>query len=92
MEIFADQIDKAAENGNSIIVMGDANLCSLKWKDEDFLHKSIADPILKIIEQCGLKEAQLGKTYLGDHVQSNGEIAESGLDHIYVTERSDNCH
>ena len=60
MELFAQQIEKAAEENKKCIVMGDANLCASKWKDEKFGYKNIAEPILNTLEQCGLSISNIG--------------------------------
>ena len=36
---FSKQIERAAEEGEQCVVMGDANLCYQKWRDDDFSHK-----------------------------------------------------
>ena len=51
---FANQIERATELGKRSIILGDANLNALKWCDEKFLHKKISEPLLNILEQCGL--------------------------------------
>ena len=42
MEIFSNQIEKANENKGHIIILGDVNLCSKKWNDDDFHYKKVA--------------------------------------------------
>ena len=85
IKVFANQIERAAENGKQCIVMGDANLNYKKWREEDFFYKSIAVPLLNVLDQWGLDVSDLGNTYNADHAQSNGNIAESGIDHIYTS-------
>ena len=36
-----------------------------------------------VLEQEGLECLDIGLTYQADHVQQNGKIASSALDHIY---------
>ena len=83
MRIFAKQIERAVEDGKPCVIMGDANLCSRKWKEEGFNYKSIAEPVLLVLEQNGFLIADIGTTYLADHAQASGAIAESAIDHIY---------
>ena len=35
------------------------------------------------LDQCGLINSEIGATYMSDHVQRNGKIAESAIDHVY---------
>ena len=46
---------------------------------------SIAAPLLNVLEQCGFNVSDLGNTYNADHAQSNGNISESALDHVYCS-------
>ena len=50
---FSKQIERAIEDNKQCIILGDANLCYKKWKDEDFIHKSIAVHLLNALEQGG---------------------------------------
>ena len=38
-----------------------------------------------IIEQNGLSVLDVGNSYMADHAQANGNVAESALDHAYVS-------
>ena len=82
---LSNQIKRANEEGKPCIVMGDANLSYQNWKSDEFNYKSIAEPLLNIIEQCGFNVSDLGTTFNADHAQVNGNIAESGIDHIYTS-------
>ena len=57
-------------------MLGDANLCYQKWREDDFIHKSIAEPLLNVLDQCGFNVSDLGSTYSADHAQSNGNITD----------------
>ena len=67
-----------------IIMMGDANVCSLKWKEKDFSHRIVADEILSSLAQCGLVNQDLGYTYLADRLSPSGDTIQSALDHVYI--------
>ena len=41
IEILIEQIEKAALEKKEMIIMGDANLCSAKWKEPNFVHKKL---------------------------------------------------
>ena len=47
-------IEKASLEKKEMIVMGDANLCSAKWKDPKFLHKKIVNQLIGCLEHCEL--------------------------------------
>ena len=85
MENFATQIEKASEKPCNIIILGDANLCSKKWNDSGYVNKNVAEILKNMLEQEGLECLDIGLTYQADHVQQNGNIASSALDHIYCS-------
>jgi hypothetical protein len=62
------------------------NLCSDKWKEDNFLYKNITIVLIDTLEQCGLKERKLGNTFTADGVNKNGNTVSSSLDHIYLSE------
>ena len=66
-----------------MIIMGDANLCSQKWNNVKFLNKNVSIPLRNVLDQNGLINKEVGVTYQSDHLQVNGQIAESALDHVY---------
>ena len=39
IEILTSQIEIASNEKKDVMIMGDANLCSLKWSDPNFMHK-----------------------------------------------------
>ncbi len=86
MEIFTEQIERAAAENKQLIIMGDANLCSERWNSPNFKYKGIADELRETLTQCGLILQSLGKTYLADRLNPEGEEIESCLDHIYASE------
>ena len=83
---FTEQVERALIQSGKIIIMGDANLCSTKWKDPNFVHKNISTPLLNCLDQNGIKIHNVGNTYLADHILKNGTIPESALDHMYYSE------
>ena len=56
----------------------------LKWSDPSFVNKKIATQLKDCLLQNGLICEDVGITFVGDHVQRNGEIAQSNLDHVYT--------
>ena len=80
MDIFTDQIELAFKEAKNTIIMGDANLCANKWKDENFTHKNMSNLLRGTLESCGMKIGQVGPTFMADHCQRCGMIAESWLD------------
>ena len=57
INLFCDQINTAtaATPISKLVVVGDANLCADKWKEDNFDRKSVAQPLLHCIEQNGLQ-------------------------------------
>ena len=86
MGLFCQQIEACANKYNNLITLGDMNLCSDKWKEDNFLYKNIASALIDTLEQCGLKERKLGNTFTADGVNKNGNTVSSSLDHIYLSE------
>ena len=86
MQIFCEQINAGCTPKSKTIIMGDANLCSTKWHNEDFDLKSISQQLIQCLEQNGLKIQDIGATYQSDHVQANGKFSHSALDHVYTSE------
>ena len=71
-------------------MIGDANLCSQKWKESNYPHKLIANCLMDTLEQCGLTQKDVGETYLANHTQANGKVASSAIDHIYCSKAMEN--
>ena len=42
IKVFADQIEVVSKKCKKIIITGDANLCTLKWNEENDLKKNFA--------------------------------------------------
>ena len=76
-------MELAVSENKDMMMLGDANLCSLKWNDPKFLHKIISNQLLDCLKQNGLSSEEVGTTFVADHVQSNGEISASNIDHVY---------
>ena len=85
ISLFTNQIEKASNESKSII-LGDANLCALKWEYPEFGQHAIAGEILGTLAQCGLTNINLGVTYQADRISEQGEVIESALDHAYISD------
>ena len=57
------------------------NLCSKKWRKENYDHKEIANIWRAGIAKAGLKMKDMGITWQS-HGRFNGEKRKSALDHI----------
>ena len=90
LNIFTNQIEKATNQSDKCVVIGDANLCSQKWKESNYPHKLIANCLMDTLEQCGLTQKDVGETYLANHTQANGKVASSAIDHIYCSKAMEN--
>ena len=55
MDEFTSQISKAAANGEDLIIIGDANLDSNKWKDPKFVHANLVSDLFQVIDANGIK-------------------------------------
>ena len=66
INLFTNQIEKASKENKSIIILGDANLCALRWEYPEFGHHLIAEEILGTLAQCGLTNINIS-FYLRDH-------------------------
>ena len=85
MEDFVSQIEKANEKECHLIILGDANLCSLKQNDPGFVNKNVAEILKNSLEQEGLTNMVVGLTFQADHAQPNGNVATSAIDHVYCS-------
>ena len=56
-----------------------------KVLNSKFLNKNVSIQLKNVLDQCGLMSKEVGKTYQSDHLQTNGQIAESALDHVYCS-------
>ena len=83
--IFTKQIERAANENKSLVVLGDANLCCESWDSPGFLHKRVADELRETLTQCGMSVSQLGTTYTADRLSVDGSEITSAIDHIYVS-------
>lgn len=82
---FTNQIERATHENKTVIIVGDANLCSDKWNSPTFQHKQVADELKNTLVQCGLHLIPLGVTYIADRLSPENQEITSALDHAYVT-------
>ena len=66
MLTFCKQIEKANTEGKNIIIQGDANMCSTKWREADFNLSYIGDELISTLAMCGLEPVDVGMTYQAD--------------------------
>ena len=67
----------ANETECHMIILGDANLCSSKWNNDDFLYKKVAEALRSTLLHSDLICSDIGDTYQADHLQPNGQVATS---------------
>ena len=60
--MFTNQIEKASNENKSVVILGDANLCALKWEYPEFGLHIIAGEILGTLAQCGLTNINMLRT------------------------------
>ena len=85
IKVLTNQIEVASKENKQIIITGDANLCSRVWRNEEYKYKRISEELLDTLNQCGLKEIQLGNTYMADRLSKEGQTISSALDHVYLS-------
>ena len=56
------------------IITGDANLCSIKWREPGFLRKNIANQLVNTLKLEGIDYAQTKPTFQADHLNLSGEL------------------
>ena len=84
INIFTDQIDRAAAEKNTrILITGDADLDSNKWDSVHFSGHNVAILLKAALNRNGHSYKNIGNTYHANHAQVNGKVAESALDHVY---------
>ena len=86
MQVFTKQIENATTERKNVIILGDANLCSLRWDSPDFQHKRISNELRETVAQCGMSHMDLGVTYTADRLDELGCEITSAIDHLYVSE------
>ena len=90
MEIFLEQVEKVSSKYEYIMILGDANLDSNKWEESGYLHHKVTKILKGALNQNGLIIKEVGNSYVVNHVQKNGNISESALDHVYSKEKLGN--
>ena len=85
MQIFTRQIETASKEEKSIIILGDANLCSIRWNSPTFLQKRISEELRETLTQCGITTVELGITYTADRLSDEGLEITSAIDHLYLS-------
>ena len=84
---YSSTIERASREEKMLLIMGDANLCSKKWNEDNFTHKKMANQLISTLDSCGLQNIPIGPTFIMDHHQTDGTITESWLDHVYHSEQ-----
>lgn len=84
IDTFMNQVEKATKGSEGIIILGDINLCSKKWDEPNYTHKTLSDRWREGMARSGMEMLDLGSTYFSNHASQKGVFAESALDHIYT--------
>jgi hypothetical protein len=85
IQLFTNQIETAASEGKTMVVLGDANLCCERWSSPMFQYKRVAEELQDTLTHCGLELCNLGTTYTADRLDVDNNEITSALDHIYIT-------
>jgi hypothetical protein len=83
--IITNQIEAASNEKKDLLIVGDVNLCSKKWKEPNYLNKKIANQLINCLQQNGIVSEIVGTTFMADHMQTNGDTIESNIDHVYAS-------
>ena len=65
--------------------MGDANMCQTKWNEDGYVYKNVYNVLKSTLERNDIRINEIGTTYTADHAQQNNSIAESALDHLFLS-------
>ena len=63
------------------VFLGDSNLCSLKWNDDDYNHKEQAAMVQSFLMDSA--SSQLVKGYTRSEIVQGGVLSRSCMDHCY---------
>ena len=85
IKCFTYQIERAAAENKTVVIVGDANLCSESCNSPTFPHKQVANELKETLVQCGLHPIPLGITYTADRLTPDNQEITSALDHVYIT-------
>ncbi len=85
MQSFTKQIENASAEYKNVMILGDANLCSLRWDSPNFRYKKISEELRQSVAQCGMFQMDLGVTYTADRLEELGKEITSAIDHLYVS-------
>ena len=72
---------KMAGGGKDFVIMGDANVCALKWKEDASEKKEIGDEIKDFLNESGAEQLVKEVTRTGNNM--HGDWVGSCIDHIY---------
>ena len=79
---FTNQIELANKCEKNIVILGDMNLCSTQWDHPKFTNRYLSEQLRGSLAQNGMKNADLGYTYLADRLSEDGNTIQSSIDHI----------
>ena len=68
-----------ASSNKDLVCLGDANLCAVKWNDEDYYLKDQAEVVQTFLLETG--SSQLVKNFTRSEIVSGGTLSRSCIDH-----------
>ena len=83
IKILTSQINYAAKKYENIMILGDANLDMNKWNEPKYKNAIVTQVLRDCLDSNGLIIENIGDTYIANHIQKNGNISTSAIDHIY---------
>ena len=70
------------KSNKDIVCLGDANLCALKWYDEDYSKREQAETVQSFLIDTA--STQVIKQYTRSEIIQGGEVSRSCIDHCYT--------
>ena len=86
LELFRQQVEKAAKETENIYILGDLNVDINRWNNKDYYLKKVAEEYQTLIGKNGLELIDFGITW--KRIQENGVIKQSALDHLLTNQAS----
>ena len=70
-----------AKSNKDLVCLGDANLCAIKWNEDDYYLKDQAEMVQTFLLETG--SSQFVKNYTRSEITSGGGVSRSCIDHCY---------
>ena len=82
LEIFLEQLERAANQCKHVVVLGDANIDVNRYDDPTYQLRLIADLYRSRTSSLGFKQFSLGMTFVANKRNADGSVSSSSIDHL----------